>query len=271
MPNPSSAAHRILDDTFLLPARLGETESLFPVQVNAMVIHGAEPVVVDTAAPVHRSHFLEQLFALVEPADVRWVFLSHDDADHAGNLAAVMDACPAATLATSWPAMLRLAAGGLTIQPDRWREVADGDFIDIGDRVLVVQRPPLYDSAAMYGVFDTQTEVFWGGDSFGSAHWSPALEASDVPFDEWRRGFVDFHHSQSPWLEGFDGRWWNHVVDRFAERRPRAIASAHGPIIRGEQVSLAIEVLRELPQLPIRQRQHGGGRERIVRAQCRTL
>lgn len=231
-----------------------------------MVILGREPVVVDTGARVNRAVFFQQLFGLIDPTEVRWVFLSHADADHAGNVAAVMDVCPDAALATGWATMARLVADGLVIPPERWLAVADGDFIDIGDRVLVVQRPPLYDSAGMYGVFDTQTEVFWGADCFGSAFWSPALESEDVAVDEWRQGFIDFQQWLSPWLEGFDGRWWNQVVDRFAARRPQAIASAHGQILRDRRVALALELLRELPQLATRQPDLASMRQLIVHA-----
>jgi flavorubredoxin len=182
-----------------------------------------------------------------------------------------MDHCSEATLATGWASMARLLAGGLAIAPERWLAVEDGDFIDIGDRVLVVQRPPLYDSGAMYGLFDTQTEVFWGADSFGSAYWSPELESVDVAFEEWRQGFIDFQHWQSPWLEGFDGRRWDQVVDRFAARRPRAIASAHGQIIRGGAVATAVEILRELPQLPTRPPDPERVRQLVVHAECSTF
>jgi hypothetical protein len=113
--------------------------------------------------------------------------------------------------------------------------------------------------------------VFWGAASFGSAYWSPELESVDVPFDEWRQGFIDFQHWQSPWLEGFDGRRWGHVVDRFAARRPQAIASAHGQIIRGERVALAVEMLRELPQLPTRQPDPERVRHLAVHAACTTF
>ncbi len=59
-----------------------------------MVIRGQEPVIVDTGTPANRKQWLEDVFALVEPDDVRWVFLSHDDVDHSGNLDEVMTACP---------------------------------------------------------------------------------------------------------------------------------------------------------------------------------
>ena len=72
------------------------------VYINSMVIVGKEPMIVDTGTPANRKQFLEDVFALVEPNDVRWVFLSHDDVDHSGNLDEVMSACPNATLVCNW-------------------------------------------------------------------------------------------------------------------------------------------------------------------------
>ena len=47
-----------------------------------MVIRAAEPVVVDTGMMENREQYLEDVFSLVEPEDIRWVFISHDDVDH---------------------------------------------------------------------------------------------------------------------------------------------------------------------------------------------
>ena len=94
--SPSSAVPptKIADDTWVIhqvqPA-LGQP--LF-VYLNSMVILGEEPVIVDTGTPANREQWLEDVFSLVEPEDVRWIFLSHDDVDHTGNLDEVMTACP---------------------------------------------------------------------------------------------------------------------------------------------------------------------------------
>src|SRR3954465_11482117 len=83
---------QVAADTYVihqLQEALGEP--LF-VYLNSMVILGEEPVIVDTGTPSNRSQWLADVFSLVAPADVRWVFLSHDDVDHSGNLAEVMDA-----------------------------------------------------------------------------------------------------------------------------------------------------------------------------------
>ena len=263
--------HRIADETYLVPGRLdGGGESPYAIQLNSMVIRGRQPVIVDTGAPINGDHHVQQIFGLVDPADVRWVFVSHEDIDHAGNVDTILAACPAATLATSWLAMMHLVAAGLSIPPDRWRPIADGDVLDIGDRVLVVERPPLYDSPATFGLFDTETEVMWAADCFASASSTHALDGSDVDDHEWRHGFVEFQQWHSPWIEGIEGRWWNHVVDRLAARRPKAIASCHGPVLRGAQIATAIALLRELPEFPARRRpEQATLDELLTRPDCR--
>jgi glyoxylase-like metal-dependent hydrolase (beta-lactamase superfamily II) len=66
--------------------------------VNSMVITGQEPVIVDTGTSSNAAQWLDDVFGIVEPGDVRWIFLSHDDADHAGNLVDVTAACPHAVV-----------------------------------------------------------------------------------------------------------------------------------------------------------------------------
>jgi flavorubredoxin len=59
-------------------------------------------VLIDTGTLNNRRAWMADVFSLVEPRRVKWVFLSHDDADHVGNLAEVMELCPNATLVCSW-------------------------------------------------------------------------------------------------------------------------------------------------------------------------
>lgn len=54
------------------------------------MIRGAEPVVVDTGCSLAREQWLANLRAVVDLDDVRWIFLSHDDHDHIGNLDVVL-------------------------------------------------------------------------------------------------------------------------------------------------------------------------------------
>ena len=67
-PVPDTAPQPVAPDTWLIPNLAPAGEGLF-IPVNSMVIRGAEPVIVDTGAPVHRELWLEKVFSIVEPKD----------------------------------------------------------------------------------------------------------------------------------------------------------------------------------------------------------
>jgi flavorubredoxin len=218
---------------------------------NSMLIRGRQPTVVDTGSPANRAEFLRQLFELVEPDDVRWVFLSHDDADHAGNARAVLDACRSAVAVTTWIGLQRLRAFGVELAAQRCRLLGTGGVLDIGDRALALERPPLFDAPGTRGLVDTSTNVYWAADAFAAYVPSPSEYADDVDGSAWQAGFVRFHQWSSPWFATVDPGWWDREIDRVAAREHRVVASAHGPVVRGEQVRRAIDILRELPAMPL--------------------
>jgi hypothetical protein len=122
--------------TYLPPAQIaGDTFVIHSVQealgqplfvlLNSMVIRGAEPMIVDTGTIANRRQWLEDVFSLVEPEDVRWVFLSHDDIDHTGNLEQVMEACPNAQLVCNW-SMVERHTNCFSFPLERCRWVMDG-------------------------------------------------------------------------------------------------------------------------------------------------
>lgn len=217
--------------------------------LNSAVITAAQPIVIDTGTPVNRARWIEQLGSIVDPADVRWIFLSHDDIDHSGNLAVLLELCPKAVVLTSWFAVGRIVSSDGTVFPmDRLRFVNDGDSVDVGDRTLHAVRPPIFDNPTTRSVFDSATGFLWGADCFGAPvpHFIP--EAQDVPAADWREGFLTLHRMLSPWHTMLDHRRYGSiVVDRVQELPITVVASAHGPVVRGPRIPDAFRMLRELP------------------------
>lgn len=110
---------------------------------------------------------MQDVFGPVEPEDVRWIFLSHEDADHVGNLAEVLTGCPNASLVCSWAIMERYTnAFDFPLARCRWLD--DGDTLDVGDRELKIVRPPVYDCPTTRGVLDTKSGVYWAVDAFAT-------------------------------------------------------------------------------------------------------
>ncbi len=136
---------KVAADTYMIHQVQPATGAPLYVYINSMVILGAEPVIVDTGTPANRKQWLEDVFSLVEPEDVRWIFLSHDDVDHTGNLDEALTACLNAKLVCNW-AMVERHTNCFDFPLERCLWVMDGEAFSAGDRTLVAVRPPVFDS-----------------------------------------------------------------------------------------------------------------------------
>jgi len=236
----SDAPLHLAGDAWLIRSRRDAGRG-WQVHVNAMVLAGEAPVLVDTGARTTREPYWAQVEAVVDPAAVRWIFLSHDDADHVGNLDEALERCPDATVVASWLLTQRLALDR-ALPTERIRWVADGDDIDAGGRSLLALRPPAYDSPATRGLWDERTGVYWAADCFATAVPSDIDEVGDLEDAVWSDAFVAFHTRLSPWVADVDPARWRRAVGRVAALGPTTIASAHGPVIRGPLVARALDL-----------------------------
>jgi len=234
---------QIAPETFLIHDHHGEGTAPVSVALNTMVIRAAEPVVVDTGMMENRDQFLADVFSLVEPEDIRWVFISHDDVDHTGNVNALMELAPNATLVIDWFMQERMGAS-LDVSPLRWRWLRDGDVLDVGDRQLRLVRPPIFDSGTTRGLFDPLTEVYWASDSFGSPMQAPVRDVADLDLVPWLEGIHMFAQYVSPWLDLVEEGKFQRAVDRVADLSPRVLAGCHTPMIGPGHVADAIAATR---------------------------
>jgi flavorubredoxin len=237
----------IAPETFLIHKHEGEGRAPVVIALNSMVIRSAEPVIVDTGAAEHQEQFLEDVFSLVEPTDVRWVYLSHDDIDHTGNVNALMAACANATLVLNWFMVERMGAA-LQVAPSRWRWIGDGDSFDVGDRVLQAVRPPIYDSPTTRGLFDPTTGVYWSSDGFATPMLTPVTRVADLDHSFWIEGMATFDNYISPWLSLVDPGRYAATVDRIADLRPSVIAGCHTPAIDETRIDHAIAAAHRAPR-----------------------
>ncbi len=235
-------------DTFLLRSVQPAFGAPLSVNLNSLVIRGAEPVVVDTSTVANRTHFWDDLTSIVDPADVRWVFLSHDDDDHTGSLAKVLEMCPQATLVANWACLERMGSA-ISLPTDRLRWVDDGGSLDVGDRVLQAIRPPAYDSPTTRGLYDPTSGVYWASDAFATPMPSePVDRADELPPPMWAEGMAMFqHHALSPWLSIVDRSLYAAQIQRIRALTPTVIVGAHTPVISGAAIDKAIEMMAAMP------------------------
>ncbi len=244
---PVATPFQIADETFVLP-QIAPFPPIGYIYLNSLLIRGHEPIVVDTNGKLFRESFLQQLWSLVDPEDVRWIFISHDDHDHTDNMLTVLEACPNATLVTTWFMHERLAAT-IKLPLERVRWVNDGEGFVAGGRTLQAVRPPIFDSPVTRGLFDPKTGVYWAGDAFAAPMVTPVQEAADVPEDVYREGFLVGHRLISPWHQWLDDAKYAQHLARVQSLPIQVIATAHGPVVRGEMIRRGFDLLRQLPSL----------------------
>jgi len=213
--------------------------------VNSFVIKAEEPVLVDTGMGIESEEFMKALASVIDPGELRWVWLTHDDADHTGNLQKVLEAFPRARLAANALAVLRMSTAW-AVPMDRVYWLNSGDSINVGDRELTAVRPPLFDNPTTIGVYDNKTEAFFSADFFGAIIPSPARDADDVTEGDLAQGIIGWASADSPWVHITEPSGFIGALDRIRRLGPKMIFSAHLPPARGKTEQL-LELLARVP------------------------
>ena len=241
MDQPYQAA----SDVYVLPTHL-PLPGAGVIIVNAFVILAKEPVLVDTGLGMDRAEFLNALRSVIDPSDLRWIWLTHDDGDHTGSLREILEVAPQARLATNAIAALRMFTAW-PVPLDRVQAMSPGDTIDAGDRILTAIRPPLFDNPMSTGLYDGRTGALFTVDSFGALLPEPAQDAADIAEDDLARGLVAWATLDSPWAHLADDGKFDEVLGRVRHLAPTMIFSSHLPPARGSTERL-LQVVASVPK-----------------------
>jgi flavorubredoxin len=224
--------HRVTPDIEVLPTHFPIPGMGF-LPVNAFLIKAKEPVLVDTGLEMDSNNFLKAIESVIDPRDLRWVWVTHDDADHTGNLRKVLEAAPAARLAVNALGMLRMSTAW-QVPLDRVYWVNPGDRINVGDRRLTAVRPPLFDNPTTNGIYDEKSEAFFSADCFGGLIPSPAQDAEEVREADLSRGMAIWACADSPWAHMVEPGKFKQGLERIRKMSPKMILSAHLPPARNK-------------------------------------
>lgn len=225
--------------------------SYFPIPrlgilpINAFVLRAAEPVLVDTGQPLLSDEFMARLSSIIDPEDLRWLWLTHDDQDHIGSLYRLLDEVPHLRVITTF-----LAAGKLSLlrplPPDRIYLLNPGQSLSVGDRTLTAVRPPTYDSPETTGFYDPRSGAFFSADCFGALMSEPAEDAAQVESPALREGMITWATVDSPWLHSIDRDKFADTLNLVRDMSPKVICSSHLPAARG----MADTLLSHLAAVP---------------------
>jgi flavorubredoxin len=235
---------------FVLPSYLRVPDVGAPgfglLVVNSYLIRAAEPILIDTGMPIVRQEFLDSLWSLIDPGDLHWILLTHDDGDHTGALLDVMAAAPQARVVTQFVGMARLETCS-HLPCDRFEIRNAGDTLTIAGRQLSILRPPLFDSPATSAYFDHGSGVLFCADSFGAIIPALAEDVAEVPEAAYQEGFSIFNRLNHPWFSLLDQRKFDEAIDGIRRLQPSAIGSCHSPLAKGRQVEAHLQAMSAIP------------------------
>jgi flavorubredoxin len=214
--------------------------------INAFVIHAAEPVLVDTGVVRESDEFIAALRKVIDPADLRWIWLTHTDFDHIGSLHRLLEENEQLRVITSFlgVGIMSLAA---PLPMDRVFLVNPGQTVDVGDRTLTAVRPPAFDNPITTGLQDERSGILFSSDCFGALLDEVPECAEELSDEALREGQVFWATVDSSWLHKVDRRVFASDLDRIRGLKPTMILSSHLPAARGSSMERLLGALAAVP------------------------
>ena len=225
------SSYRVGTDVWVLPTHL-DVPGAGTLLINSFVLCSARPVLIDTGLGVDGPDVIDAVASVVDLAELEWIWLTHDDGDHTGNLAAIMERAPKARLATHGLGALRMSSWW-PLPLERVHALALGDRIDAGDRMLRAVRPPTFDNPMSTGIFDESTATLFSVDCFGAILPGAVHDLGELSAEELIGGMTAWATFDAPWTQMIDRRLFARALDDVRRLDPSRILSSHLPPATG--------------------------------------
>ncbi|HWH34310.1 MAG TPA: MBL fold metallo-hydrolase [Acidimicrobiales bacterium] len=214
--------------------------------INAYVLRAEQPVLVDTGLGIDGDELIDAVASIVPLDELRWVWLTHDDADHTGAIARIFELAPQARLVTHGMCAFRMATWW-PVPLDRVHAIRPGDRLHVGDRTLRAVAPPLFDNPMSTGLLDEASGALFSVDSFGALLPGPTQDAAEVAPDALAGGMTAWAASDSPWSHIVDRQRFAATLDGIRRLAPTQILSSHLPAAAGTSLEQFLDVIARVP------------------------
>jgi flavorubredoxin len=216
------------------------------IAINAFLLHGSAPLLVETGAVVDREEFMTALRSVIDPKDLRWIWLTHTDPDHTGALRQLMDENGEINVITTF-----LGVGAMSLSDplpmDRVYLVNPGQTMTIGERTLTAIKPPTFDNPCTTGFYDHASGALFSSDCFGALLPEVPEDAAELTEEVLRQGQILWASIDSPWLHAVDTRVLEKQLDEIRRIEPKLILSDHLPAAGGAMIKLLLSSIAGVP------------------------
>lgn len=199
---------------------------------HAFLLDGPEPMLVDAGPGGALDGFQAALAAVIDPAQLRWLWLTHTDPDHVGSLAWLLEVAPQLRVVTTFLAVGKLGLQ-MAVPMDRLLWLNPGEGAVLNGRRLEAVRPPSFDAPETVAFHDHTSSTFFAADSFGALLQRSALDASELDPAELAEQMVLWSTIDAPWVTHTDRAHLARALGEVQRRAPRRVLSSHLPPAHG--------------------------------------
>jgi hypothetical protein len=231
-------------------ADTAEIPTLGSLAINAFVLHGSEPLLVDAGTVTGRTEFMATLRSVIDPKALRWIWLTHTDFDHIGSLATLLDENSKIRVITSFLGVGIMGLSSTPLPMDRVHLVNPGQTVTIGQHRLTALRPPIFDNPITTGFLDDVTGALFSSDCFGALLPSVPESAGELDVDTLRSGQIRWATIDSSWVHDVDRGKLAAKLDQLRSIRPSMVCSSHLPPAPGAMLDVFVESIARTPDAP---------------------
>ena len=196
--------------------------------IHAYLLRSSEPVLVDAGLASLSDAFMEKLSSIIDPKEIKWLWLTHNDQDHTGSLQPLLEKAPGMRVITTFLGLEKMRL----FQPlpvDRVHLLNPGQSLDVGDRTLLSIKPPAFDAPETTGFYDSKTAAFFSSDCFGTLMSDPAENAAEIGSENIRDGLIAWATVDFPWLHQVEKNRFLNTLNQIRGLSPQIILSNHLP------------------------------------------
>lgn len=200
-----------------------------------VLLNDSCPLIFDAGSHIHRGEIMKDLKELLGDTIPGYVFLTHTELPHTGNLSSILKEWPETKLVVS-SAILPHVELPWWVREDQIQYGYAGTNESYGGRKISYSDAILKDQPGTHWMFDEKTGTLFTADAFGYLY----PKEADLKFDdeldngipsEW---FKNYHESAFRFLPMVSGEGVNQDIDKvFAKRKVNILAPTHGNAIRG--------------------------------------
>jgi flavorubredoxin len=221
--------------------------TLGSIAINAFVLHGAEPVLVDTGTVAGSDDFMAALTSIIDPADLRWIWLTHTDFDHIGSLARLLETNADLRVLTSFLGTGIMGLSSTPLPMDRVHLLNPSQSVTVGDRTLTAVKPPVFDNPITAGLVDDRTGILFSSDCFGALLPAVPEHADDLDAEVLTAGQIRWATIDSPWVHDVDRDAFARTLGELRALEPAMVCSSHLPPASGAMLEVFVDSLSAAP------------------------